>query len=332
MSAQLQAKDFASSQEVRWCPGCGDYAVLKSVQKVLADVGAVPEKTVFVSGIGCSSRFPYYVETYGFHTIHGRAPAIATGLKLANPELDVWVVTGDGDGLSIGGNHLLHALRRNVGFKILLFNNEIYGLTKGQYSPTSRVGTRSPSSPVGSFDTPISPGGFAIGAGAKFIARAIDVDKKGLGGVLQAAHAFEGASFVEIFQNCIVYNDGVFNSFTDRDKEVEAQLHVEHGKPLVFGANDSKGLAFDAKTLTLKVVDASTHASDVLVHDETNRMLAQLLLTMAAPEFPVALGVILRQPGGTAFEKAYYAAQPTRLKRTGKVADVLRQTSIWRVD
>ena len=182
MSAQLQAKDFASSQEVRWCPGCGDYAVLKSVTKALADVGAVPEKTVFVSGIGCSSRFPYYFETYGFHTIHGRAPAIATGLKLANPELDVWVVTGDGDGLSIGGNHLLHALRRNVGFKILLFNNEIYGLTKGQYSPTSRPGTRSPSTPAGSFDTPLSPGAFALGAGAKFIARAIDVDKAGLGG------------------------------------------------------------------------------------------------------------------------------------------------------
>jgi len=330
MSAQLQAKDFASSQEVRWCPGCGDYAVLKSVTKALADVGAVPEKTVFVSGIGCSSRFPYYLETYGFHTIHGRAPAIATGLKLANPELDVWVVTGDGDGLSIGGNHLLHALRRNVGFKILLFNNEIYGLTKGQYSPTSRPGTRSPSSPLGSFDTPISPGAFALGAGAKFIARAIDVDKVGLGAVLEAAHGFEGASFVEIYQNCIVYNDGVFNSFTERDNAAEAQLRVEHGKPLVFGADGAKGLAFDLKTLALKVVDAKASLSDVLVHDETNRTLAQLLLTMQQPELPVALGVILRQPG-LSFEKAYYAQQPTKLKRTGKVADVMRQTSVWRV-
>ena len=330
MSAQLQAKDFASSQEVRWCPGCGDYAVLKSVTKMLADVGAVPEKTVFVSGIGCAARFPYYVETYGFHTIHGRAPAIATGLKLANPELDVWVVTGDGDGLSIGGNHLLHALRRNVGFKILLFNNEIYGLTKGQYSPTSRPGTRSPSTPAGSFDTPISPGAFAIGAGAKFIARAIDVDKVGLGGVLEAAHAFEGAAFVEIFQNCIVYNDGVFNSFTERDKAADAQLRVEHGKPLVFGENGAKGLAFDAKALALKVVDAKAEPQNVLVHDETNRTLAQLLLTMSQPEFPVALGVVLRQPG-VSFEKAYYAHQPTKLKRTGKVADVMRQTSVWRV-
>ena len=178
MSAQLAAKDFASSQEVRWCPGCGDYAVLKSVTRALADVGAVPEKTVFVSGIGCASRFPYYIETYGFHTIHGRAPAIATGLKLANPELDVWVVTGDGDGLSIGGNHLMHALRRNVGFKILLFNNEVYGLTKGQYSPTSRLGTRTPSSPNGSFDSPILPGAFALGAGAQ-VHRARDRRRQG---------------------------------------------------------------------------------------------------------------------------------------------------------
>ena len=330
MSAQLQAKDFASSQEVRWCPGCGDYAVLKSVTKMLADVGAVPEKTVFVSGIGCSSRFPYYLETYGFHTIHGRAPAIATGLKLANPELDVWVVTGDGDGLSIGGNHLLHALRRNVGFKILLFNNEIYGLTKGQYSPTSRVGTRSPSTPAGSFDTPISPGAFAIGAGAKFIARAIDVDKVGLGSVLEAAHGFDGAAFVEIFQNCIVYNDGVFNSFTERENAADAQLRVEHGKPLVFGVDGSKGLGFDVKTLALKVVDAKTNLSDVLVHDETNRTLAQLLLTMPQPELPVALGVVLRQPSQS-FEKAFYARQPTKLKRTAKIADVMRQTSVWRV-
>jgi 2-oxoglutarate ferredoxin oxidoreductase subunit beta len=232
--------------------------------------------------------------------------------------------------LSIGGNHLLHALRRNVGFKILLFNNEIYGLTKGQYSPTSRPGTRSPSSPAGSFDSPVSPGAFALGAGAKFIARAIDVDKAGLGSVLEAAHGFDGTAFVEIFQNCIVYNDGVFNSFTERDKAADAQLRVEHGKPLVFGEGGSKGLAFDAKTMALKIVDAKANASEVLLHDQTNRTLAQLLLTMPQPEFPVALGVVLRQPG-VAFEKAYYANQPTKLKRTGKVADALRQTSIWRV-
>src|SRR5210317_74140 len=203
MSDKLTPKDFATSQEVRWCPGCGDYAILKSVQKTLAEVGANPDSTVFISGIGCASRFPYYVETYGFHTIHGRAPAIATGLKLANPELDVWVVTGDGDGLSIGGNHLLHALRRNAGLKILLFNNEIYGLTKGQYSPTSRTGTVSPSSPAGSIESPVSPGQFALGAGANFFARAIDTDKVGMSDVLRLAHSFVGTSLVEIFQNCI---------------------------------------------------------------------------------------------------------------------------------
>ena len=185
MSKKLTAKDFATSQEVRWCPGCGDYAILKAVTTALADVGARPETTAFISGIGCAARLPYYVETYGFHTIHGRAPAIATGLKLANPELDVWVVTGDGDGLSIGGNHLMHTLRRNLGIKILLFNNEVYGLTKGQYSPTSRVGTITPSSPQGSVDTPVSPGNFALGAGARFYARAIDTDKQGLGHVLE---------------------------------------------------------------------------------------------------------------------------------------------------
>jgi 2-oxoglutarate ferredoxin oxidoreductase subunit beta len=224
----------------------------------------------------------------------------------------------------------MHALRRNVGFRILLFNNEVYGLTKGQYSPTSRIGTRTPSSPNGSFDAPISPGVFALGAGAKFIARAIDVDKVGLGGVLEAAHGYEGAAFVEIFQNCIVYNDGVYNSFTDRDKAANAQIHVKHGQPLVFGDNGAKGLGFDVKTMALKIVDAHAAPSEVLVHDETNRTLAQLLLAMAPPDFPVALGVIVREPGVT-FEKAYYASQPTQLKRTARVADVLRQTSTWRV-
>ena len=331
MSAVLTQKDFTSSQEVRWCPGCGDYAILKTVTRVLADVQADPAKTVFISGIGCSSRFPYYVETYGFHTIHGRAPAIATGLKLANPDLDVWVVTGDGDGLSIGGNHLLHALRRNVGIKILLFNNEIYGLTKGQYSPTSRLGTKSPSSPAGSFDPPVSPGAFALGAGARFIARGIDVDKDGLGAALTAAHAFEGAAFVEIFQNCIVYNEDVFRDFTAKENAANAQLHVRHGEPLVFGENKERGLAFNPKTMALEVIDAHARPNDVLVHDETNRTLAQLLLAMSPPDFPMALGVILRQPGKS-FERAYYENHPTRLARTGRVADVIRATSTWRVD
>src|SRR5690606_35192255 len=296
----------------------------------LADVGARPERTVFVSGIGCSSRFPYYVETYGFHTIHGRAPAIATGLKLAQPELDVWVVTGDGDGLSIGGNHLLHALRRNVGLKILLFNNEVYGLTKGQYSPTSRPGTRSPSTPGGSFDAPVVPGLFALGAGARFIARAIDVDKTGLGSVLEAAHSFDGAAFVEIYQNCIVYNDDVFRDFTAKDRAADAQIHVRHGEPLLFGEGGSKGLAFDLKSMRLTVVDADARRDDVLIHDETNATLAQLLLGMEAPEFPVALGVVYREPAES-FEKQFYAQYPARLERKASVRDVLRQTSTWQV-
>lgn len=331
IDSKLGAKDFTSEQEVRWCPGCGDYAILKSVTRVLADVGARPERTVFVSGIGCSSRFPYYVETYGFHTIHGRAPAIATGLKLAQPDLDVWVVTGDGDGLSIGGNHLLHALRRNVGLKILLFNNEVYGLTKGQYSPTSRRGTRTPSTPYGSIDTPVVPGLFALGAGARFIARGIDVDKQGLEAVLAAAHRFDGASFVEIFQNCIVYNDNVFAAFTEKEHAPDAQLRVEHGKPLVFGEDGSKGLRLDPRTLSLSIVDAKERPDEVLVHDETNATLAQLLLGLGPPEFPVALGVIYRNPAPR-FEQEFVARHPTQMKRTAKIADALRQTSTWVVE
>lgn len=327
MSDKLTAKDFATSQEVRWCPGCGDYAILKTVTKTLAEIGARPETTAFVSGIGCAARFPYYVETYGFHTIHGRAPAFATGLKLANPKLDVWVVTGDGDGLSIGGNHLMHALRRNVGLNILLFNNEIYGLTKGQYSPTSRTGTRSPSTPGGSVDEPLLPGQFALGAGAKFFARAIDTDKDGLGQVLKAAHAFDGAAMTEIFQNCIVYNDDVFAAFTDRKSAADTQLRLVHGEPMLFGADSEKGISFNTKTFSLQIVDASANPDQVLQHDEGNKVLAQLLVELQAP---MALGVIYRNPGDS-FEKSWYAARADGLKRTVKVADVLRSSNTWTV-
>src|SRR5918995_1387800 len=267
MSVQLQAKDYASSQEVRWCPGCGDYAVLKSVTKALADVGAVPEKTVFVSGIGCSSRFPYYLETYGFHTIHGRAPAFATGLKLANPELDVWVVTGDGDGLSIGGNHLLHALRRNVGFKILLFNNEIYGLTKGQYSPTSRPGTVTKSTPMGSIDRPFNPISVALGAEATFVARAIDTDKKPMTEVLRKAAAHKGSAFVEIFQNCNIYNDGAFDVVRE---EKANRIYLTHGEPIVFGEDGERGVVQRADGSVEVVETASVPESSLLRHDEVH--------------------------------------------------------------
>ena len=327
MSDRLTAKDFASAQEVRWCPGCGDYAILKAVTTALADVGAKPESTVFVSGIGCASRFPYYMETYGFHTIHGRAPAIATGLKLANPDLDVWVVTGDGDGLSIGGNHLVHTLRRNVGLKILLFNNEIYGLTKGQYSPTSRIGTVSPSSPAGSMDAPLSPGQLALGAGAKFFARAIDTDKAGLGQVLRQAHAFDGTSFTEIFQNCIVYNEDVFADFTDRKNAADTQLHLQHGEPMLFGEKGTRGIRFNPQTFALEVIDASDSPGDILVHDERNAVLARLLIDL---ELPVALGVIYRQPAEP-YERTFYAHHPSGMKRTKSVADFIRGPNSWTV-
>jgi len=299
LSPSLAPKDFASDQEVRWCPGCGDYAILKAVQKTLADLGARRETTVFVSGIGCSSRFPYYVSTYGFHTIHGRAPAIATGVKLANPKLDVWLVTGDGDGLSIGGNHLLHVLRRNVDLQILLFNNEIYGLTKGQYSPTSRPGTKSPSTPDGSLDNPVSPCAFALGAGARFVARAIDTQQPRLVETLKRAHAHCGASFIEIFQNCVVYNDGVFDDFIEKSVAPEKQIHVQHGQPLRFGADGRQGLRLVPGRLELEVVTVGEHGvgeSDLLVHDETNHALASLLAGLRPPQFPMAIGVLFCNP------------------------------------
>ncbi|MDB5697529.1 MAG: 2-oxoacid:ferredoxin oxidoreductase subunit beta [Alphaproteobacteria bacterium] len=290
---KLTAKDFATDQEVRWCPGCGDYAVLKAVQRTMPEIGARPENTVFISGIGCSSRFPYYMETYGFHTIHGRAPALATGLKLANPDLDVWIITGDGDALSIGGNHTMHILRRNLDCQILLFNNEIYGLTKGQYSPTSRIGTRSPSTPLGSVDRPANPCAFALGSGGRFVARGIDVSKY-LPDVLKAAHAHRGASFVEIFQNCIVYNDDVFAPFTAKEFATDKQLWLQKGEPMLF-ADGTKGLTLDRDALALKVVDVENkdwQAAGVLVHDPSNRSVAHMLVEMPFGAFPMALGVL----------------------------------------
>ena len=328
MTAKRSAKDFTTAQEVRWCPGCGDYAILKSVTQALADVGADPHNTAFISGIGCAARFPYYIESYGFHTIHGRAPAIATGLKLANPNLDVWVATGDGDSLSIGGNHLLHALRRNVGLKILLFNNEIYGLTKGQYSPTSRVGTTSPSSPTGSVDVPVSPGQFALGAGARFFARGIDTDKVGMSHVLQQAHDFDGTSLVEIFQNCIVYNENVFADFTDRKNASNTQLHLRHGEPMLFGENNRRGIRFNPDSWSLEAIDATDARDDVLVHDQGNAVLARLLIDL---DGPVALGVIYRAPC-TSFEDTFYANHASNMKRTKRVSDFIAGPSSWTVE
>lgn len=322
-TAQRSFKDFATDQEVRWCPGCGDFAILKSVQRALAASDARPESTVFVSGIGCAARFPHYIECYGFHSIHGRAPALATGIKLANPELDVWVITGDGDGLSIGGNHLLHALRRNVDLNILLFNNEIYGLTKGQYSPTSRVGTFSPSSPEGSVARPVQPGLFALGAGAGFVARALDIDQKGLPPLLNAAQAHRGAAFVEILQNCIVYNKDVFGDLASRKTAAERQLQVRHGQPLLYGADRRKGLRLNAGALRLEEATLGENGvalEDILLHDEANPLLAQLLLRLAAP-LPTAFGIIHRRPAES-FERAFWRGKPRQRRR--KVAELLR--------
>ena len=282
---------------------------------------------MFISGIGCSSRFPYYVESYGFHTIHGRAPAVATGVKLANPELDVWIVTGDGDALSIGGNHSdAYPAGAISNCQILLFNNEIYGLTKGQYSPTSRVGTRSPSTPLGSVDRPANPCAFALGSGARFVARGIDVNKN-LVAVLKAAYAHQGAAFVEIFQNCIVYNDDVFASFTEKVNAPTGQLWVEHGKPLLFNGG-TRGLAMDIETLTLKVVaveGGDWAAAGVAVHDQTNRGLAHMLVEMPLGEFPMALGVIYDDPAPT-FDSAVIAQNGRgRSRQVARSAEVAQQ-------
>lgn len=287
---QLKAKDFASDQDVRWCPGCGDYAILNQMKKVLAKLAARREKTVFVAGIGCSSRFPYYMNTYGFHSIHGRGPAFATGIKIANPELDVWQVTGDGDGLSIGGNHLMHILRRNVNVKILLFNNRIYGLTKGQYSPTSEEGKKTPSSPHGSLDLPLTPLSIALAAEASFVARCVDVDKN-LGEVLERAAAHRGSCFVEIYQDCNVFNHKAYAFATDRETREDNIIRLEHGKPLIFGKDRDKGIRLHGfKPEVVSLGDGITE-DDLLFHDESDEKLAFLLSRMSQPEFPEPMGV-----------------------------------------
>ncbi|MEX0724721.1 MAG: 2-oxoacid:ferredoxin oxidoreductase subunit beta [Planctomycetaceae bacterium] len=290
----LTAKDFASDQEIRWCPRCGDYSILAQMKKVLPTLGIPREKFVFVSGIGCSSRFPYYVNTYGFHGIHGRAPAIATGVKLANPEMQVWVITGDGDALSIGGNHLMHVIRRNVDLKIILFNNQIYGLTKGQYSPTSPIGAKTKSSPYGAIDNPLSPISVAIGTEATFVARAVDVDIKHLTMVLERAAHHEGTAFVEVYQDCNVFNTGAFNYASKKESKDEHVIYLEHGKPLIFGANRNKGIRVNEGNRP-EIVELGNGITedDLLFHDEkaVEPSLAFMLGRMRYPEFPEPMGV-----------------------------------------
>lgn len=326
----LTLKDFASDQEVRWCPGCGDYAILKTIQKLMPDLNRPRENQVFVSGIGCSSRFPYYMDTFGFHTIHGRAPAVATGVKLANEDLDVWVITGDGDGFSIGGNHMLHVLRRNVDLQILLFNNEIYGLTKGQYSPTSQPGTRSPSSPEGSIDAPLSPCEVALGAGGTFIARSIDTEAKHLSAVVKASHAHKGTGFVEILQNCPIYNDGVFEQVKDKKLAQDFRVEAVHGEQLLFGKEKEKAISLNRDTLALEVIESANNADRILVHNETNRVLAQLLAAMSGPDFPVAVGVLYSEAKSTFTADTAAHLQQVR-SSSGNLKDLLHSGHTWQV-
>ncbi len=282
-------QEFVSDQEVRWCPGCGDYAILAQMQRIMAELGQDREKMLFISGIGCASRFPYYMNTYVFHTIHGRAPPIATGLKAVNPDLMVWLVTGDGDGLSIGGNHLLHCLRRNVDVKILLFNNRIYGLTKGQSSPTSPQGTRTKSTPDGSIDNPVEPIRFAVATRASFVARTIDTHTQHMSDILKRAARHRGCAFIEIYQNCVVFNDKAFSHFADRNVRPEKTLDLKHGEKLLFGRDKEKGLIFNGSTF--EVVDADH--PEILVHDESryDSTLIYGLARLRYPDYPVPIGV-----------------------------------------
>ena len=326
-------KDFESDQDVRWCPGCGDYAILSAVQKTMPNLGIPKEDIVFISGIGCSSRFPYYMNTYGFHTIHGRAPAIATGLKLARPELKVFVVTGDGDGLSIGGNHLLHVLRRNVDLTILLFNNKIYGLTKGQYSPTSEQGKVTKSTPMGSADRPVSPCAFALAAGATFVARTVDRSIAHMEETLKLAAAHKGAAFVEILQNCNVYNDLAWNVVYDKDSKILHECRLEHGKPVIFGpADDLRGLVLESlKPKVVKVKDVAPSA--LWIHDSTDRVTAMLLAQLWAPEYPIPVGVLLNLEGETTYEEIVVQQEQKAISERGPgdVAKLLMSGETWKI-
>jgi len=332
----LDKKDFQSDQEVRWCPGCGDYAILSAVQSILPELGIPKEKFVVVSGIGCSSRFPYYLDTYGFHSIHGRAPAVATGLKMSRPELQVWVVTGDGDGLSIGGNHLMHALRRNVGLKILLFNNRIYGLTKGQYSPTSEVGKRTASTPLGSIDRPFNPLAVALGAGATFVARSVDIFVPHLKSVLHRAAEHEGSAFIEIYQNCNIFNDRAFAYLTDKEKRDSGALYLEHGEPLVFGGKGAKK-GVRLRGMDLEVVDLGEgdDPGDCVVWDEKNPnpALAFALAHALPPEFPTPLGVF-RAVEAPSFEGQVVGQieHEIEARGTGSLEKLLHTGDTWTVE
>jgi 2-oxoglutarate/2-oxoacid ferredoxin oxidoreductase subunit beta len=332
--ATLTKKDFASDQDVRWCPGCGDYAILSAVQQVFPGLGIPKENFVVVSGIGCSSRFPYYMNTFGFHTIHGRAPAVATGLKMARPELEVWLVTGDGDAMSIGGNHLIHILRRNVGVKILMFNNRIYGLTKGQYSPTSPVGKRTKSTPMGSVDNPFNPLALALGAGATFVARSVDVFLPHLKETLNAAAQHPGTAYIEIYQNCNIFNDKAFTYMTEKDQRDDHTLYLKQGEPLVFGKNQDKGLRMNGVELEIVQLGEGLTADDCLVWDATrpNPAFAMLMAQALPPHFPTPIGVF-RDVEAPAYEDGVRAQVEHQIQAKGKgtLEGLLYSGDLWEV-
>lgn len=332
---KLTRKDFASNQTVRWCPGCGDYAILSAIQNTLPQLGKKKEDFVFVSGIGCSSRFPYYMDTYGFHTIHGRAPAVASGVKIANPDLDVWVISGDGDSYSIGGNHFIHAIRRNVGLKYVVFNNQIYGLTKGQYSPTSQTGLVTKSSPYGNIDRPFNPAALAIGAGCTFYARVIDMSPKEMTEVFLRAAKHKGTALVEVLQNCVIFNDKTHAAITAKDVRADRLLKLEDGKPMLFGENRDKGLVLDG--MGLKIVRVGVDGvseSDVLVHDASikNSNYAFALAQLAQPDFPVPIGVF-RDVVEPVYEEVLVdqIAAVRAKKPEAKLSALLRGDTSWEV-
>ena len=333
--AKLTKKDFQTDQEVRWCPGCGDYAILSSAQQAFADMGLEPHNTVIVSGIGCASRFPYYVNTYGFHTIHGRAPAVASGVKIANPELSVWIVSGDGDAFSIGGNHVIHLMRRNIDVNLLMFDNRIYGLTKGQYSPTSEVGKKTKSTPYGSVDRPFNPTSVALGAGATFVARSIDIHAKHLKQTLKDAHDHNGTSFVQIFQNCNIFNDGAFDHFSDKKLRDEHLVELKHGEPLIFGKQRDRGIRRGSPG-RLEVVElgAGISEEDLLVHDERGPLGYLITLSeMKPPQFPMPVGVLRRVEEPTVDAGIHrQIAEITERKGAGDLEKIIHSGNTWTVD
>ena len=332
-SVVLKKKDFVSDQDVKWCPGCGDYAILAQVQKVFPTLGIPKENFLVVSGIGCSSRFPYYMNTFGFHSIHGRAPAVASGAKLSNPDLSVWMVTGDGDAMSIGGNHFIHVLRRNFDIKILMFNNKIYGLTKGQYSPTSELGKTTPSTPMGSLDHPFNPSSLALGAGATFVARTLDRETKHLAQTVALANEHKGASFLDIYQNCNIFNDGAFSNLTDRETKNDTLLRLNHGEPMVFGNESSKILKLEGSKFTILKLEDGYSVDDATVHNYNDKNLAFLLSEMTMDDnLPTPIGVIYKEEKIT-YEDMMINQINLAKEKTGKVdlQEIIAGTNTWQV-